>query len=182
MLQALTRESLEDGVDLLRLRRHLPGLQDVPVLSAERDHVICRNQSQGTTSLDLSYSARKVLNNFPLPDRRTASSQTAIRTERHFGNPARVSLEVEHFLASIQILNLYLTITTARKTFNHRRRGFAVRTERHTGDPVRVSLEGEDFLTLLGAQTLIVPSRLPLAIRVPSRTKACTKNQRRVSR
>src|SRR5262249_58426745 len=35
--QALAVEPLEEGVDLLRLRGHLPGLQDIASLGAERD-------------------------------------------------------------------------------------------------------------------------------------------------
>src|SRR5262249_41132917 len=35
--QPLAGELLEEGVDLLRLRRYLPGLQDVTALVAERD-------------------------------------------------------------------------------------------------------------------------------------------------
>ena len=35
--QALAGEPLEEGVDLLRLRGHLPGLQDIAALGAERD-------------------------------------------------------------------------------------------------------------------------------------------------
>jgi hypothetical protein len=36
-VQALAGELLKEGVDLVRLRRDLPGLQDIAVVVAERD-------------------------------------------------------------------------------------------------------------------------------------------------
>src|SRR5262249_51694122 len=78
VVQALAGELLEEGVDLLRLRRDLPGLHDVPALVAERDGdlpcVLVDAQGQHRW-----FSCRVVgskVSYFTLPTRgRTASSQ-----------------------------------------------------------------------------------------------------------
>src|SRR5262245_24930959 len=73
--QPLASESLEKSVDPLRLRRHLPSLEDIAVFVAERNRdlpcvLIDSEVQHGWFSCWV-----KRFSNFNLPDGRTASSQ-----------------------------------------------------------------------------------------------------------
>src|SRR5271165_1835696 len=78
-LQALTRQPLEKGVDFLRLRRYLSGLQNIPAFIAERNRDLpCMLIDSEVQHSWFSCWGKNGSANFNLPDRRTASSQSPL--------------------------------------------------------------------------------------------------------